>query len=194
MQFQTILFLAALLTVSPACSQDFSDEPCDNGVYSGDPEQDSWREEVPIIRKEEEEYFKSLQSAFSTNDKDRILDQMDWPVEGLANGQYFAIFSRQEFIEHYDKLLTPALQKAIAQSTTKDLVRNYCGVSINYGLLVFHNIELDEAARPDYKIKLLLSVEDSKLSKPNAIERWEAVHKHMTHYGMEHYSKITPAE
>lgn len=80
-------------------------------------------------------YFAKLQQAVKAGNTKAVADLVNYPLRLNKDGKSFNIFTKEEFVQKYDRLFTPEVrQKLLAQKADKVFV-NWKGIMIGEGEL-----------------------------------------------------------
>lgn len=97
------------------------------------------------------QFLTRLQKAVGQGNKQAVADLANYPLSVFKHGNKRQIQSRAEFVQQYDKLLTPGLKQVILKQDPDKLFANYQGVMLDRGQLWFANY-----AYPNYNLDKIL--------------------------------------
>ncbi len=90
-------------------------------------------------------FLHELQSAVGEHARQRVAAMVSYPLRTRIKSQWVRLHTRAEFLAHYDELLTPKTQQAIALQSYGDLFSNSHGVMIGQGEVWFGGVCEDHA-------------------------------------------------
>ncbi|WP_454831204.1 hypothetical protein [Pseudoxanthomonas wuyuanensis] len=77
--------------------------------------------------------IESLQQAVAANDSAAVAALISYPIDVEINGRKTTLKDEKAFIADYDKFMTPAIAKAIADARYADVLVNWQGVMLGNG-------------------------------------------------------------
>lgn len=104
--------------------------------------------------KDVEEFVDKIQSYVVNGDKQRLVEQIKYPIDAKVNGKVVKIQDKDYFIKNYDQIFYPNYKIAISNSFTKYLFVNYQGIM--FGQDEF-NIWINEVTPTDGIPKLMIT-------------------------------------
>jgi hypothetical protein len=90
-------------------------------------------------------FLRELQSAVREQARERLAAMVSYPLRTRIKGQRVRLHTPAEFLAHFDELLTPKTQHAIALQSYGDLFLNSQGVMIGQGEVWFGGVCKDQA-------------------------------------------------
>ncbi|NNU77510.1 hypothetical protein [Clostridium estertheticum] len=78
--------------------------------------------------KDVEEFVEKIQSYVVNGDKQRLVEQIKYPINAKINGKVVKIQNKDYFIKNYDLIFYPKYKASISNSFTKNLFVNYQGI------------------------------------------------------------------
>ncbi len=90
-------------------------------------------------------FLHELQSAVAEHARGRVAEMVSYPLKTRINGEWVRVHTPAQFLAHYDELLTPKIQQAIARQSYGDLFSNSQGVMIGNGELWFSGVCKDDS-------------------------------------------------
>jgi hypothetical protein len=91
------------------------------------------------------DFLRELQSAVGEHARERVAAMVSYPLRTRIKAQSLRLHTPAEFLAHYDELLTPKTQHAIAAQSYSDLFSNSQGVMIGQGEVWFGGVCKDQA-------------------------------------------------
>lgn len=142
------LLLALCLSVVPALAQ--SDADTDAAIDSNLGDHTLYRGAFDAIRK-----------AVADDDKAAFAEWVSYPIKVTADGEEMSIGSPEQFVEHYDNIVTDEIKTAITDQSWADLFVNYQGIMFGNGQVWANGIcKDDQCATFDVRIITLQSTAD----------------------------------
>lgn len=77
--------------------------------------------------------IESLQQAVAANDSAAVAALVDYPIDVEIDGRKTAVNDEEGFIADYDRIMTPAIAKAIADTRYTNVLVNWQGVMLGNG-------------------------------------------------------------
>jgi hypothetical protein len=90
-------------------------------------------------------FLHELQSAVAEHARARVADMVSYPLKTRIKGAWVRVRTPAQFLAHYEELLTPKIQQAIAQQSYGDLFSNSQGVMIGNGAIWFSGVCKDQS-------------------------------------------------
>lgn len=88
--------------------------------------------------------FLALQKAVAAGDKDAVSQMVLYPLEGAVDGKR-TIRDADQFVQEYDRIVTPAVSNAIARQKFADLMVNKNGLMFGNGQVWLTGVCEDDA-------------------------------------------------
>ena len=105
--------------------------------------------------------FDAIQKAVADDDKAAFAEWVSYPIKVTADGEEMSIGSPEQFVEHYDNILTDEIKAAITDQSWVDLFVNYQGIMFGNGQVWANGIcRDDKCAAFDVKIITIQSTAD----------------------------------
>lgn len=95
-----------------------------------------------------ENYFSKFQQVIRKNNKDEISQLLTFPHLRISIEEIFLdIKSKEEFLQKYEMIFSPALRKKIVKQNLDDLIIQPDGVGLSDGSLWFKRVGMDNSGR-----------------------------------------------
>ncbi|MBW9151486.1 hypothetical protein [Clostridium estertheticum] len=104
--------------------------------------------------KDVEKFADKIQSYVVNGDKQRLAEQIKYPINAKINGKVVKIQNKDYFIKNYDLIFYPKYKASISNSFTKNLFVNYQGIM--FGQDIF-NIWINEVTPTGGIPKLMIT-------------------------------------
>jgi hypothetical protein len=90
-------------------------------------------------------FLQELQSAVREHARERVADMVNYPLRTRIKGKWVRLQRPAQFLAHYDDVLRPKIQDAIARQTYGDLFANSQGVMIGKGEVWYGGVCKDKS-------------------------------------------------
>ncbi|MCF3935230.1 hypothetical protein L1787_17665 [Acuticoccus sp. M5D2P5] len=92
-------------------------------------------------------FLADLKTAVADGDHQAVAAMVDYPFKTEIEGKAVTIDDASGFVDHYDGIMTPAVQEAIAAQDYDNLFANYQGAMVGDGEVWFSPVGEDEAVK-----------------------------------------------
>ncbi|CAI3937915.1 unnamed protein product [Commensalibacter communis] len=99
-------------------------------------------------------FFHVLQENVTQKDKKSVAEMVKYPLWVQLNGKQIQIKDQQQFIEHYDAIITPKIEKIVQEQKFKDLISTYRGMAFGNGEIWYSNACPDKDQKTNQAIRV----------------------------------------
>lgn len=101
-----------------------------------------------------EAVIRQLQQAVAARDAATVASLVDYPFTAVRDGETLKIADAAQFVQQYDRIVTPDIARAIAGQKYSQLMVNYKGVMFGSGEAWVNGICLDNACK-DFNVRVV---------------------------------------
>ncbi|MDI2112961.1 hypothetical protein [Commensalibacter nepenthis] len=99
-------------------------------------------------------FFHVLQENIVQKDKQSVAAMVKYPLWVQLNGKQIQIKDQQQFVEHYDAVITPKIEKIVQDQKIKTLLSTYRGMAFGNGEIWFSNACQDKAQKDSKMVRM----------------------------------------
>lgn len=115
-------------------------------------------------------FFQRLQAAVEAGDKAQLASMVSYPLRTALHGQRVNLRNRQQFLQAYPQLFTPAVVCAIEAAKPSDVWGNYQGFMVGQGVIWWDQIIPSSVKNPEpnfgnYPFKII-AINNQDVSAP----------------------------
>lgn len=115
-------------------------------------------------------FFQRLQGAVKAGDKAQLASMVSYPLRTSQHGQRVNLRNRQQFLQAYSQLFTPAIVCAIEAAKPSDVWGNYQGFMVGQGVIWWDEIIPSSVKNPEpssgkYPFKII-AINNQDISAP----------------------------
>ncbi|WP_315071109.1 hypothetical protein [uncultured Clostridium sp.] len=92
-----------------------------------------------------ETFISEIQSYIVNDNKEKLAEEIAYPVNVKINGQVIKIQNKDELIENYDQIFNADYKQGISNAPTKYLFVNYQGIMFDGGNIWINDVMLDDS-------------------------------------------------
>lgn len=111
------------------------------------------RYDVPEGDQAVEDFVMQIQSYVINNNKQKLAEQIAYPIKAKADGKVIRIQTKDDFISNYDQIFNGNLKQVISDTFTKYLFANYQGIMFGSGM---YNLWISDVMTTGGTSKLLI--------------------------------------
>jgi hypothetical protein len=104
-----------------------------------------------LTEKQASDFLAALQAAVAQENRGQVADLVAFPLNVNAGVAKVIVPSKQEFIDNYEQIITPAVKAAILAQTAAGLFVNWQGVMIGNGEVWFGGV----GNAPPYQVRII---------------------------------------
>ena len=87
-----------------------------------------------------EDYVSKIQSYIANDNKEKLAEEIKYPINVKINGKVTKIQDKDELIKNYDKIFYVEYKQKISKTSTKYLFVNYQGIMVGVGELWINDV------------------------------------------------------
>ncbi|MBM7868726.1 hypothetical protein JOC70_000195 [Clostridium pascui] len=101
-----------------------------------------------------EKFANKIQGYIINNNKEKLAEEMSYPISVKINGKNTKIQNKAEFIKNYDLIFNPSYKQAMTNAPAKYMFANYKGIMFGEGQ---YNMWINEIASNNGTSKLMVT-------------------------------------